>query len=184
MGRPKKYDRDDVLKKATKLFWRRGFARTGLQDLEKATDVNKSGLYSEFKSKEDIFLSSLKYYYDNRGSGEILVREPLGWNNIEDFFKLISKGWSGENGCLGINSMRELDILPAKAREMVSSSRVQLTRIFEKNIAAEQTKLPPESLAEIIATFFSGFCIEQNIKISKAEKNRRIDEFMRAVRQM
>lgn len=184
MGRPKKYERDEVLKNAMALFWRRGFAHTNLQDLEKATGVNKSGLYAEFKGKDDIFVSSLQYYYDHRGSGDILVREPFGWSNIEDFLKFIAEGWAGEEGCLSINSMRELDILPAKAREMVTESREQLKRIFEKNIAAEQTKVSPEILAEIAATFFSGFCIEQNIKSPKAAKNRRIEEFMRMIRQM
>lgn len=184
MGRPKKYERDEVLEKAMRLFWTRGFAHTGLQDLEKATGVNKSGLYTEFAGKDDIFVSSLQYYYDNRGSGELLIREPFGWKNIEDFLKFIAKGWAGEEGCLNINSMRELEILPTKAREMVTSSRVQLKQIFEKNIAAEKTELSPAELAEIAATFFSGFCIEQNIKSSRAAKIRRIEEFMRAIRQM
>jgi TetR/AcrR family transcriptional regulator, copper-responsive repressor len=184
MGRPKKYERDDVLKKAMQLFWKRGFAHTGLQDLEKATGVKKSGLYAEFAGKDDIFVSSLQYYYDHRGSGELLMREPFGWNNIEDFLKFIAKGWAGEEGCLNINSMRELDILPTQARAMITKSRVQLKRIFAENIAAEKTKMPPGALAEITATFFSGFCIEQNIKSSKTLKNRRIEEFMRAIRQM
>ena len=55
MGRPKNFSREEVLQKAIPLFWRRGFADTSLQDLEKATGVNKSGLYSEFASKEEIF---------------------------------------------------------------------------------------------------------------------------------
>ena len=184
MGRPKKYERDEVLKNAMRLFWKRGFAHTGLQDLEKATGVNKSGLYAEFKDKDDIFVSSLQYYYDNRGGGKYLVAEPFGWNNIENFLKFTAKGWSGEKGCLNINSMRELDILPLKAREMVSLSRVLLKQLFVQNIAAEKTSMSPEALAEIVATFFSGFCIEQNIKSSKASAIRRIEEFMSAVRRM
>jgi len=184
MGRPKKYDRDDVLKKAMQLFWKRGFADTGLQDLEKATGVNKSGLYAEFKDKEDIFLSSLRYYYASRRGGEILAKEPLGWNNIEGFFKLAVEGWSGEQGCLSVSSMRELKILPPEAREIISKSRVELRRVFEKNIASEQTRMPAEALAEIAATFFSGFSIEQNLKTSKASKIRKIKDFMQAIRGM
>lgn len=184
MGRPKKYDRDDVLKKAMALFWKRGFADTGLQDLEKATGVNKSGLYAEFKDKEDIFLSSLRYYYSCREGVEILNKDPPGWNNIEGFFKLAVQGRSGEQGCLSVCSMRELKILPPEARELISKSRVQLKRVFEKNIAAETTKMAPEALAEIVATFFSGFSIEQNLKTSKASKARKIKNFMQAVRGM
>ncbi len=184
MGRPKKYERDDVLKKAMFLFWKRGFAHTGLQDLEKATGVNKSGLYAEFKDKEDIFISSLRYYYEFRGSGEFLIKEPLGWNNIEKFFKFIAKGWAGRYGCLSVNSMRELNILPTEAQKLVSTSRLRLKEIFAKNIAAEQTNVSPEILADIAATFFSGFCLEQNIKTSKSATARRIEEFMQAVRNM
>jgi len=184
MGRPKKYDRDDVLKKAMTLFWKRGFADTGLQDLEKATGVNKSALYAEFKDKDDIFLSSLRYYYSCREGVEILNKEPLGWNNIEGFFKLAVQGWSGEQGCLCVSSMRELKILPPEAREIISKNQVQLKRIFEKNIAVEKTKMPAGALAEIVTTFFSGFSIEQNLKTSKASKVRKIKDFMQAVRSL
>ena len=41
------------------VFWRRGFADTSLHELEQATGVNKSGLYAEFKDKEDLFVQSL-----------------------------------------------------------------------------------------------------------------------------
>ncbi len=53
MGRPKGFNREEVLEKAMSVFWRHGFADTSLQDLERATGVNKSGLYTEFRDKED-----------------------------------------------------------------------------------------------------------------------------------
>lgn len=184
MGRPKKYERDEVLQKAMRLFWSRGFAHTGLQDLEKATGVNKSGLYAEFAGKEDIFVSALRYYYENRGTGEILSKKPLGWQNIENFFKANARGWAGEKGCLIINSMRELKILPAPAQQLIAESRSQLKQIFEENIAAEQTAMNSATLAEITATFFSGLSLEQNIKTSKTVMFRRIKDFMDAARRM
>src|ERR1700737_5253158 len=64
MGRPKNFTRDAVLEKALPVFWRRGFADTSLQELEKTTGVNKSGLYAEFKDKEDLFVQSLRYYLE------------------------------------------------------------------------------------------------------------------------
>jgi AcrR family transcriptional regulator len=51
MGRPKNFSREGVLEKALPVFWKHGFADTSLQDLEKATGVNKSGLYVEFADK-------------------------------------------------------------------------------------------------------------------------------------
>ena len=54
MGRPKGFSREEVLEKAMPVFWKHGFADTSLQELEQATGVNKSGLYSEFRDKEDL----------------------------------------------------------------------------------------------------------------------------------
>ena len=58
MGRPKNFNREGVLEKALPVFWRRGFADASLHELELATGVNKSGLYSEFKDKEDLITKS------------------------------------------------------------------------------------------------------------------------------
>jgi AcrR family transcriptional regulator len=59
MGRPKEFNRDGVLARAIPVLWKQGFANTTVQHLERATAVNKSGLYTEFKDKEDLFLPSL-----------------------------------------------------------------------------------------------------------------------------
>ena len=83
MGRPKQFIREEVLQKALPLFWEKGISATTVQDLEAATGVNKSGLYSEFENKEDIFLASLRYYLENRGGEAILTAEPKGWDNIQ-----------------------------------------------------------------------------------------------------
>jgi len=62
MGRPKNFSREGVLEKALPVFWKYGFADTSLQELEKATGVNKSGLYAEFADKGDLYLESLRHY--------------------------------------------------------------------------------------------------------------------------
>jgi AcrR family transcriptional regulator len=66
MGRPKNFNREEVLEKAMPVFWKQGFADTSLQDLERATGVNKSGLYSEFRDKEDFFVACLRHYLESQ----------------------------------------------------------------------------------------------------------------------
>ncbi|RYZ81956.1 MAG: TetR/AcrR family transcriptional regulator, partial [Proteobacteria bacterium] len=120
MGRPKKFSREEVLEKAMPLFWTRGFADTGLQDIEKATGVNKSGLYSEFKDKEDIFLASLQHYFGRNVMRPHLSVEPLGWKNIEAFFTALAQRITDDQkGCFAVNSMRDLPLLPPKAQELI-----------------------------------------------------------------
>ncbi len=183
MGRPKNFSRIEVLEKAMPLFWKRGFADTGLHDLEKATGVNKSGLYAEFKNKEDLFLASLQHYSDTRKGRRLLAEKPFGWHNIERFlaFKLARK--DGFKGCFVVNSMRETAVLPPEAQHILSDTRKSLKRLFFTNIAAEKTKRPPEALTEILTTFFSGLCIEQNLKAEKSP-TQTVEDFMRLLRSM
>src|SRR5271169_3415630 len=64
MGRRKLFTREDVLNKTIPVFWKHGLAETSVQDLEQATGVRKSGLYAEFKDKEDLFVASIRQYFD------------------------------------------------------------------------------------------------------------------------
>jgi len=182
MGRPKNFSREDVLRKAIPLFWERGFADTSVQDLEKATGVNKSGLYSEFASKEEIFLESLKYYLSQR-DGSILKQEPLGWENIKNFLAQSCPAGS-TGGCLAIYSMRELSIVPSEAHNILSSSLAALKQLIAKNVAATSAKADADLVADIVLTFFTGLCLEQNLGRRKAASTRKIDHFIEILRQL
>ena len=182
MGRPKNFNREGVLDRAIPVFWKHGFANTTVQHLEEATGVNKSGLYSEFKDKEDLFLASLERYAQTRGA-EILTAQPLGWGNIERFLRL-GFGCDDERGCFAVNSMRELAGLPAEAQEIISSSHQKITRLLIKNIEAEEPKLDPGIIADLVLTFFHGFCIAQNLKSGKASSERKIRNLMQVVRNL
>src|SRR6202048_4106993 len=96
MGRPKNFNRQAVLEKALPVFWRQGFADASLHELEQATGVNKSGLYSEFKDKEDLFVQSLRYYLESLEKQGLLTAEPLGWHNIERFLKTAPGSMTGQ----------------------------------------------------------------------------------------
>src|SRR5580704_2353198 len=147
MARPKKFSREGVLEKALPVFWKHGFADTSLQQLETATGVNKSGLYSEFSGKEELFLESLRFYLDRLPAVRLLIVEPLGWNNIEQFLKLGPRNSPELKGCFAISSMRELAILPAAAAEILLCGRAQLKQLIAKNIEAEKPKLTADDLA-------------------------------------
>ena len=75
-------------RKAIPVFWKHGLAETSVQDLEQATGVRKSGLYTAFKDKEDLFVESLRRYFDVLMSRGHLTKQPLGWTNVESFLKV------------------------------------------------------------------------------------------------
>jgi hypothetical protein len=44
--------------------------------------------------------------------------------------------------------------------------------------------MKPTVPAEMILTFFTGISVEQHLKVSKASRNRKVDDFMKAVRKL
>ena len=184
MGRPKNFSREGVLEKALPVFWKYGFADTSLQDLEKATGVNKSGLYAEFADKGDLYLESLRHYLRKRQQEELLTAEPLGWKNIERFLKLGPYSLEGQKGCFSVNSMNQFAVLPPAAQEIVSNGRAFLKDLIARNVEAEKPEMKRTVLAEMILTFFTGISMEQHLKVSKATMSRKVDDFMKAIRKL
>src|ERR1700694_4029168 len=184
MGRPKGFSRQEVLEKAMPVFWKHGFADTSLQDLERATGVNKSGLYTEFRDKEDLFVACLRHYLESQGKRGLLTMEPLGWKNVEAFLKNGPLNKGEQQGCFSINSMREFAILPDEAYGVVTENRVLLQRLLAMNIEAEKPRMDPSAIAEMVLSFFSGLCIEHNLKSGKTSLTRKIDNFLTALRSL
>src|SRR5271168_1001003 len=135
MGRPKGFNREEVLEKAMPVFWKHGFADTTIQDLERATGVKKSGLYTEFRDKEDLFVESMRRYFDVLMARGHLTKEPLGWTNVESFLKVCYGSW-GQKGCFSVNSMREFADLPPKARQIMVVSVMKAHQLLIDNLAA------------------------------------------------
>ena len=61
-GRPRAYDPEDALARATAKFWRGGFAGTSLDDLSAATGMNRPSLYGAFGDKRALYLATLDRY--------------------------------------------------------------------------------------------------------------------------
>jgi TetR/AcrR family transcriptional regulator, copper-responsive repressor len=184
MGRPKGFSREQVLEKAMPVFWKHGFADTSLQELERVTGVNKSGLYTEFKDKEDLFVSCLRHYLESQEKRGLLTNKPLGWNNVEGFLKNGPHNQRDQQGCFSVNSMREFAILPDEAYGVVTENRALLQRLLAMNIEAEEPRMAPSAIAEMVLSFFSGLCIERNLRSGKASSTRNIENFMTALRSL
>ncbi len=62
-GRPKCFKEDDALEAALRVFLKRGFEGSSLDDLTKELGINRPSLYSTFGNKEDLFITALRKYH-------------------------------------------------------------------------------------------------------------------------
>src|SRR5271168_4122847 len=67
-GRPRSFDENDALKKATQVFWSKGYDGVTIDDLVAGMGVGRPSLYAVFGDKRAIFLRVLKAYAERKGA--------------------------------------------------------------------------------------------------------------------
>ena len=184
MGRPKNFSREEVLEKAMPVLpGNTGFADTkssGPGTSHRREQVRP--LYGVSRQGRPVSSLQLQHYLESQDKRGLLTKEPLGWKNIETFLKNGPLHKGEQQGCFAINSMREFAILPDEAYGAITGNRALLQHLLAMNIEAEKPGMAPSALAELVLSFFSGLCIERNLKSGKASFIRKIENFMTALR--
>lgn len=155
MGRPKTWERSDVLRRAARLFWEKGFEGAHLQELVEATGLNRFALYKEFGGKEGLFHEALRSYIDDLGElTSILGRAPLGLENVREFFRA-ADAYNFHHGCFVLNTVREKSLLGhdtwATTRDFVLGGEHALRANLDA--AKERGQIPTETDTTGLARF-------------------------------
>jgi TetR/AcrR family transcriptional repressor of nem operon len=110
-GPQKQFDRDDVLERAMRLFWRQGYEATSLNELLEEMGIGRQSLYDTFGDKRELYLEALNHYYCSRvGPIQAQLRAP---GSVLENMRLVVGMWekmaleSGGCGCLVGNSTAE-----------------------------------------------------------------------------
>jgi len=138
MGRHKSYERGEVLDRALKLFWEKGYEGAHLQELVKVTGLNRFSLYKEFGSKEGLFEEAFeKYRADLNYLGQILVQEPRGLGNVRRYVEeLIKFPW--HQGCFAVNALTHHPAVPERNRKQVFKFFKDGEKLIYENLKAAQ----------------------------------------------
>jgi TetR/AcrR family transcriptional repressor of nem operon len=162
MPRHKEYDREEVLDRALKVFQTKGFEGTSVQDLVKATGLNRFGMYNAFGSKEGLFLEVMDRYRNEvatRGL-EILKAEPRGLKNIKAYFDEMIKNYSNgkAQGCLITNTAVETPGVCKTASRKVQKVFKQLEDGFHASLTGAQQagEIPRKADLRAMACFLVG----------------------------
>jgi len=192
MNRPRQYDRDEVLEKATDLFWEKGFEATSMNEMVARSSLNKHSLYSEFGDKEKLFIECIDYYISksNRVVIDILTKKPLGLRNIEAFFDDRVNYAASEDckGCLIVNSVTEKEILSKEINLKVKSFITRFKAFFYHCLQAAQDKneisedKDCKALADYLVCFTFGLVNIGKNETKKKALRKMVDVALSAVR--
>ena len=64
MAKTAKFDRQEVINKATNLYWKKGFHATSMRNLQTEIDMRPGSIYAAFGSKDGLFKETLRNYTD------------------------------------------------------------------------------------------------------------------------
>ena len=143
MARPKAFDPDDVLDRATALFWRKGYEATSVSDLVEGLGINRGSLYGTFKDKRALFLAALERY-DEREIAAIVRHlrntQGPGRERIQSMFDAVIRGVEergDRRGCLICNTAVEQGSADPEIERRIKASHERLTSAFSVALAAD-----------------------------------------------
>ena len=184
MGRKKTYLREEKLMRAMHAFWEKGYFATSLADLVAVTGLNKNTLYSEFGSKEEIFLAALGLYTDLgvQQARSWLETEPRGIDNIRAYFRAM-KYEDPCRGCLMTMTINHKNLVSPKSMEIVRRALERIERLIFDNLLAAHLAGDMQSREECerLSTFFL-FSIQGITTMGKYEGDqRRLDTVVEVI---
>lgn len=126
-----------IVKKASKLFIKKGYAQTSMRDISKSTGINLGNLYHYISSKEDILCIAFNAYHDLMmdylvSKGILTIEDPKAQLKAA-LRQALETTYDVRNDILMM--YRETRVLPRKFLKVILKKEDELVRIFEGIIA-------------------------------------------------
>ena len=180
MSRTKSFDENKALEAAMYLFWRKGYANTSMQDIEKAMNLKRTSIYNAFGNKRSLFQQSLMFYLDTILVRFVSVLEQDGTakQSIKNALnEVIELHYNHDNpgGCMVVLSLLESNQHDEKTNMMINSAIRQLRDAVIKSLKRGKKNgefkntIQYQSFANQVVALITGSIVLAKAKFSKSE---------------
>lgn len=189
-GRPRKFDTEQALDIALKLFWTHGYEGVSISMLADALGINVPSLYSAFGNKESLFIKTVERYTQlNSALYYNAVKEPTSYEVVKSILEgeveLVTQQ-DCPHGCMMIQGALVTSPAAESIREMMIDMRRMgeewLAERFQK--AKDEGDLPPQSDPAILACYVmvinSGLAIQAKSGVPREKLLQIVDIAMKA----
>ena len=188
-GRPRSFDPETALQRATEVFWRHGFQGASLAELTAATGLSKPSLYAAFGDKEALYLRCLQLYTERQVSRqtELLEQEPDARRAVESFMKAMAQGLTdpeAPGGCFVVNGSADCGMqatplsVDAALRDAAAGPEQRLLARLKR--AEREGQLPQGSDVKGLATLFATVLAGMAVMAKASNPKKRLDDAARA----
>ncbi|MFD0857481.1 TetR/AcrR family transcriptional regulator [Roseovarius aquimarinus] len=144
MPRPPSFDRDELIERACRLFWRQGWAGTSMKDLEAELGLKPGSFYAAFGSKDALFALALERYAADGAARLGALETRLG--PVETLKAHLAQVVSREDGaplpCMLAKTVLELGpkghALADKAQTCLGAMEARFAALFRQGQAVGQ----------------------------------------------
>jgi AcrR family transcriptional regulator len=179
--------RDRLVEAARLLFWKHGYAATGIAQILKDADAGSGSLYYFFPTKEDLLLAVLEWYRENLWTEVVQPVFERVNDPVERIFGILDGYRRGllitnyQRGCpIGNLALELADSQPA-ARQLLAVNFTGWRRAIEQCLDETADRFP-ESVDRQQLAFFVLTTMEGAVMLSRAYGN--IDPYDAAVTQL
>ncbi|PKF62030.1 TetR family transcriptional regulator [Psychromonas sp. psych-6C06] len=186
MAKTAKFVRNEVVDKATQLYWKKGFHATSMRNLQDEIDMRPGSIYAAFGNKDGLFKEALRNYTD-MGIAQLQQYQQMHGSPLKalsEFVKaqVIDTQDSAPNGiCMLSKTIAELtddnqeliDITRGHLREIAS----EFVNLIEKSqeLGELDNKHSAEDLANHLQVQIAGLRTFAKINNDKSLLNRMIE---------
>ncbi|MDX9999265.1 MAG: TetR/AcrR family transcriptional regulator [Phenylobacterium sp.] len=141
-GRPREYDPDVALARATDAFWRGGYSATSLDELSAATGMHRPSLYAAFGDKRTLHLKALARYREEtfgRIARGLQAPAPLAESLARVFAEGLAvflSGPEGPRGCFALGAALAEAVGDEAVRAEIAEGIAGLDAAFEARFRA------------------------------------------------
>jgi TetR/AcrR family transcriptional repressor of nem operon len=190
--RPREFDEDDVVARATDLFWRRGYHATSVRDLGEALGLSASSLYRTFGDKHALFLRALDHYRatDSAEARDHLLRPGPAPDVLRDWLiRMVDLPEEGAaaRGCFVVNTATELGAddpaVDERTQAAFGVTRETLQEVLQRGRRDGElrTDLDVAATAESLFTLVLGLRVRARAGHGRAELEGVIDTMVRSL---
>jgi len=151
--------RDRLVEAARTLFWKHGYAGTGIAQILKEADAGSGSLYYFFPTKEDLLLAVLEWYRENLHTAVVEPVFARVTDPIERIFGILDGYRQGlmatgfRQGCPIGNLALELADSHPGARELLALNFTGWRKVIEQCLTEGRERLPDSLNCEQLALF-------------------------------
>jgi TetR/AcrR family transcriptional regulator, transcriptional repressor for nem operon len=166
MPRPRQFDEEEVLQRAMELFWKQGYRGTSMDELVKYLGISRASLYTNFRSKEELFRRVIKRYQRQNLDmmRKFLVKQPSPWQGLRQLMQVSLQESTNDpdrKGCFVVNTVAELSSHQGEIVAWLLDHQQYFEAIYAEQIRLAQAagEIPPEADAKLAASYlFTLYC--------------------------